>query len=85
MKRLINVLVFVSVSLIATSSFSYNSDPKILISELVKDAISTLSYKNVSLTDKNKKLHRKQVHMLVIQYHLKVKYNTSNISNKKKN
>jgi len=56
MRKLINTLVFITLTLITTSSFSYNSDPKILISELVKDAISTLSDKNVSLTDKNKKI-----------------------------
>lgn len=56
MRKLINTLVFITLTLITTSSFSYNSDPKIFISELVKDAISTLSDKNVSLTDKNKKI-----------------------------
>ena len=56
MKRLINVLVFVSVSLIATSSFSYNSEPKIFIAELVEDAINTLSDKNIKIADKNKKI-----------------------------
>ena len=56
MKRLINVLVFVSVSLIATSSFSYNSEPKIFIAELVEDAINTLSDKDIKIADKNKKI-----------------------------
>ena len=56
MKKLINALVFVSVTLITTSSFSYNSDPKIFIAELVDDAIKTLSDKNVSIAEKNKKV-----------------------------
>ena len=56
MKKLINALVFVSVTLITTSSFSYNSDPKIFIAELVNDAIKTLSDKNVSIAEKNKKI-----------------------------
>ncbi len=56
MKKLINALVFVSISLISTSSLSYNSDPKILITELVDDAINTLSDKNISIADKNKKI-----------------------------
>ena len=56
MKKIINALAFVVVSLITTSSFSYNSDPKIFITELVDDAIKTLSDQNVSITDKNKKI-----------------------------
>ena len=56
MKKLINALVFVSVTLITTSSFSYNSEPKIFIAELVNDAIKTLSDKNVSIAEKNKKI-----------------------------
>ena len=56
MKKLINALVFVSVTLITTSSFSYNSEPKIFIAELVNDAIKTLSDKNVSIAEKNKKV-----------------------------
>jgi len=56
MKKLINILVFVSASLMATSSFSYNSDPKIFITELVDDAINTLSDKNIKIADKNKKI-----------------------------
>jgi hypothetical protein len=34
---------------------------------------------SVGLRDKNKKCYRKQVHRLVIEYHLKVKYDTSNM------
>jgi phospholipid transport system substrate-binding protein len=56
MKKLINALVLVSTVLITTSSFSYNSDPKTLIAELVNDAINTLSDKNISIADKNKKI-----------------------------
>ena len=56
MRKLLNTLVFVSLTLLATSSFSYNSDPKSFISELVDDAIKTLSDKNVSKSDKAKKI-----------------------------
>ncbi len=58
MRKLIKILVFITFSfgLISTSSFSYDSDPKTFINELVQDAIGTLSNKNVSLTDKNKKI-----------------------------
>jgi phospholipid transport system substrate-binding protein len=56
MKKLINVLVFVVTILISTNSFSYNSDPKIFITELVNDAIKTLSDKNISKIDKAKKI-----------------------------
>jgi hypothetical protein len=34
---------------------------------------------SVGLRDTNNKFHRKQVHRLVIEYHLKVKYDTSNM------
>jgi|TARA_B110000971_G_C19737816_1_gene376087 phospholipid transport system substrate-binding protein len=56
MKRLINSLVFISLILISTKSFSYNSDPKIFIDELVTDAIKILSDKNISKADKSKKI-----------------------------
>jgi len=56
MKKLINVLVFVVLILVNTNSFSYNSDPKTFINELVNDAINTLSDKNILITDKNKKI-----------------------------
>ena len=55
MKKLINILVFVSASLMATSSFTYNSDPKIFITELVDDAINTLSDKNMISYSKGSK------------------------------
>ena len=56
MRKLINALVFVGIILTTTSSFSYNSNPKIFINELVNEAIKTLSDKNVSIVDKNKKI-----------------------------
>ena len=56
MRKLINSLVFVVLILISTNSFSYNSDPKIFINELVDDAIKTLSDKNISRPDKLKKI-----------------------------
>ena len=56
MRKLINSLVFVVLILISTNSFSYNSDPKIFINELVDDAIKTLSDKNISKPDKLKKI-----------------------------
>jgi phospholipid transport system substrate-binding protein len=56
MRRLINALVFVSVTLIASSSLSYNSDPKTFIAELVDDAVKTLSDKNIQISEKNKKI-----------------------------
>jgi len=56
MKRLINTLVFVTLILSNTNSFSYNSDPKTFINELLKDAIDTLRDKNISKIDKHKKI-----------------------------
>tara|TARA_B100000767_G_C19536773_1_gene438991 strand:+ start:108 stop:707 length:600 start_codon:yes stop_codon:yes gene_type:complete len=56
MRKSINAFVFVAIALIATNSFSYNSDPKIFIAELVGDAITTLSDKDVSIAEKNKKI-----------------------------
>ena len=56
MKKLINSLVFISLILISTKSFSYNSDPKIFIDELVTDAIKILGDKNISKADKSKKI-----------------------------
>ena len=55
MRRLINTIVFVTLALVSTPSFSYNSDPKTFINELVNDAITTLSNKNISKKDKKKK------------------------------
>ena len=56
MKTLINLLVFLTFTLVSTNSFSYDSEPKNFIDELVKDAIETLSDKNISKSDKKKKL-----------------------------
>ena len=56
MKKLIHASLFVVITLISTSSFSYNSDPKIFIAELVEDATKTLSDKSISKADKAKKV-----------------------------
>tara|TARA_B110000971_G_C19787882_1_gene398350 strand:+ start:111 stop:710 length:600 start_codon:yes stop_codon:yes gene_type:complete len=56
MKKLINLLVFVALTLISTNAFSYNSDPEMFIAELVNDATKTLSDKNISKQDKSKKI-----------------------------
>ena len=56
MKRLINSLVFVALTLFNTNAFSYDADPKIFITELINDAVETLSDKNISKIDKNKKI-----------------------------
>ena len=56
MKRLFNVLVFTALILSSVKSFSYNSEPKIFITELVVDALETLSDKNISKADKRKKI-----------------------------
>ena len=54
MKALINLLAFVTLTFVSTSSFSYDSNPKIFIDELVSDAIGTLSDKNISKSEKKK-------------------------------
>ena len=56
MRKLLKPLVFLIGALISTASFSYNSNPKIFIAELVDDAIKTLSNKNITIIDKNKKI-----------------------------
>ena len=56
MKRLINALVFITLVLSNTNSFSYNPDPKTFINELLNDAIDTLKDKNISKIDKHKKI-----------------------------
>ena len=56
MRKLINSLVCLIFILINSNSFSYNSDPKIFIEELVGDAIKTLSDKSISKADKAKKI-----------------------------
>ena len=56
MGKLINALVFVIVTSTTTVSFSYNSDPKNFILELVNDATNTLSDKNIPIEEKKKKI-----------------------------
>jgi len=56
MKTLINSLVFLTFILVSANSFSYDSEPKNFIDELVKDAIGTLSDKNISKSEKKKKI-----------------------------
>ena len=56
MKALINSLVFLTLTLVSTSSLSYDSNPKIFIDELINDAIGTLSDKKISKSDKKKKI-----------------------------
>tara|TARA_B110000285_G_scaffold116403_1_gene131923 strand:- start:505 stop:1107 length:603 start_codon:yes stop_codon:yes gene_type:complete len=56
MKKLISSLVFASIILLNTNSFSYNSDPKKFIEELIGDVIETLADKNISKADKSKKI-----------------------------
>jgi len=45
-----------TLALVSTNSFSYDSEPKNFIDGLVKDAIGTLSDKNISKSDKKKKI-----------------------------
>ena len=56
MRKLINSLVFVALVVTSTNAYSYDSEPEIFIDELVKDAIGTLSDKNISKADKKKKI-----------------------------
>ena len=56
MRKLIHPLVIIILILFSSNSYSYNSDPKIFITELVNDAIETLSDKNISKIDKAKKI-----------------------------
>lgn len=56
MRKLINALLFVTITFISTNGYSYNSDPKIFIGELVDEAINTLSNKNIPIADKHKKI-----------------------------
>jgi len=48
--------VFVTLTLFVTNSFSYNSDPKIFINELLNDAVTILSDKDISIAEKKKKI-----------------------------
>jgi len=56
MRKLIHPLVIIILIFFSSNSYSYNSDPKIFITELVNDAIETLSDKNISKIDKAKKI-----------------------------
>jgi len=56
MKKLVYSLLFTVLILTNSNSFSYNSEPKIFIAELVVDALTTLSDKNISKIDKKKKI-----------------------------
>jgi len=56
MRKLISSLVLIGIFFFSTNSFSYNSDPKIFIAELVDDATKTLSDKSISKADKAKKI-----------------------------
>ena len=56
MYRLIRSLTFIIFILFSTNSFSYDSNPKIFIEELVGDAIKTLSDKDITKADKSKKI-----------------------------
>ena len=51
MRKLINSLVFVALVVTSTNAYSYDSEPEIFIDELVKDAMGTLSDKNISKAD----------------------------------
>ena len=56
MRKLNNSLVFVALVVTSTNAYSYDSEPEIFIDELVKDAMGTLSDKNISKADKKKKI-----------------------------
>ena len=56
MRKLINLFALLGFIFFSTNSFSYSSDPKIFIEELVGDAIKTLSDKNITKSDKAKKI-----------------------------
>ena len=56
MKRFLSALVIFLITTVSINSFAYNTDPKLFVEELVDDAIKTLSNKNISKADKNKKI-----------------------------
>ena len=58
MKRLFFLIVLVFFFSNKSYSVSYNSDPKIFITELVEDAIKTLSDKSLSQEEKNKTIEK---------------------------
>ena len=58
MKRLFFLIVLVFFFSNKSYTVSYNSDPKIFITELVEDAIKTLSDKSLSQEEKNKTIEK---------------------------
>ncbi len=58
MKRLFFLIVLVFLVSVNSHSVSYNSDPKIFITELVEDAIKILSDKSTPLKEKNKAIEK---------------------------
>ena len=54
MKRLFFLIVLVFLSTNIANTLTYNSDPKIFISELVEDALKTLGDKNLAQEEKDK-------------------------------
>ena len=54
MKRLFFLIVLIFLVSVNSHSVSYNSDPKIFITELVEDSIKILSDKSVPQAEKNK-------------------------------
>ena len=56
MRKFKNLLVFLALTLVSTSSFAYSSDPDKFIAELVDDAVKTRSDKSISKADKAKKV-----------------------------
>ena len=54
MKRLFFLIILVFLTTNIANTLTYNSDPKIFISELVEDALKTLGDKNLSQEEKDK-------------------------------
>ena len=58
MKRLFSLIVLVFLVISNSYAVSYNSDPKIFITELVEDAIKILSDENLPQKEKNKAIEK---------------------------
>ena len=58
MKRLFFLIVLIFLVSVNSHSVSYNSDPKIFITELVEDSIKILSDKSVLQAEKNKAIEK---------------------------
>jgi len=58
MKRLFFLIVLIFLVSVNSHSVSYNSDPKIFITELVEDSIKILSDKSVPQAEKNKAIEK---------------------------